>query len=264
MSRSNRQPVAAGRGGFALRLVAVLLVLILLGLGVALYLQAGRAPETYEPPELSEPQRRRASRRFYRQLMELNNRAQDVRPFTWTLREKQINEYLASLDEIAADAPGAEPGAVHRALRSVGLDRPAVDLHPGGLTLFVRADQLGGKVVSADLGFALTDAGKLRVSLDKARVGRLPVPLSEVRGRLRRLQAELDRRIDSGETPRQIGPANVKQVARALAMVIGAVDAEPIDTTAEWDGKLIRLVGMDADNQAVTLSFEPIRRAARR
>lgn len=240
-----------------------ILLWVLIGLGLALlagtgwvYLRASRLPAEYRPARLAPADRQRAAKDFYGRLADFNNYAQDRDLFAWSIDQKRINEYLASLDEIASTYPGRKPGTVRQTMRKIGLARPAVRLGEGTITLMAMATEYR-KVLSIRLGVDLTDAGRLRVRLRGARVGTLPIPRSVAKGQLHRLRGLLRR--GSGSTPEATGlAAESGQLLDLLAGLVHAIDGQPVSTVGEWDDKPLRLEQLDIASGRLTLRFRPL------
>jgi hypothetical protein len=234
---------------------------LLLAIGLGVYLQASRLPEDYRPARLGREQRIHASKQFYRKLMDFNNSAQRVRPFTLTLQQDRVNEYLTSLDEIATARAGVKAGTVHKAMDRLGLSDPAVAFADNEMTLMVRSRK-AGKVLSADLEMDYTDDGKLIVRLTGARVGRLPLPPALVDSQVNRIKAALTRRLraarnGSSKTPSAMGPS-AADVGKALAVLLAAIDAQPVSTRLTWDGKPFVLDRIRLEDGRVHLDFRPV------
>lgn len=247
------------RAGKAIKWFVAGLAAVLVGSVAVLYVQASRVPPAYRPPSLTRDQRVRASRHFYRRLMDFNNSAQEVEAFTWSVRQGQVNEYLASLDEIAAAGQGVEAGAVHKAMSRMGLADPAVAFEDGTLVLMVR-DVKRGKIISAELSMAVTDEGRLRVGLAGARVGLVPIPDRAVSSRLEKLKKRLARKLSekgSGDKGRAFGGLNAEDVGRGLAMLITAIDSRPVDPEVVVDGKAYRITEVRIDEKEMTFALRP-------
>jgi len=242
--------------------VIVLAVLVL----AALYLQASRVPPQYAPLPLAQEKREQAAKEFVNHIGEFSNNAQLNDSFDWQITQDQINRYLASMDEIAANRVGGRAGEVNQMMDSVGLTDPAVVLDHGVLTLLVRARDYG-KVVSADLSFSFTPDKKLRILLGQTRIGRLPIPDTFIRGPLEKLKEMLrsnpPRRARRPHKGRDALPdASAEDVGAVVATVIGAIDSDPI--TAELVGginnKRVRVEGIDIEPGVLTLHVVPIDR----
>lgn len=240
--------------------VAVAVILAALVAGGCLYYLASRPPERYKPQSLSSDQMKQATDRLLQVLLDINNQAPAREELTVTLTETQLNEYLAAADEIAFAAPGHSRGEVHRQMEKAGLAEPAIAIQPGVLSLMVRLTDYD-KVVSADLAFAITSDGKLRVTLDAVRVGRVIIPQGLVRERLARLRATLAP-ADGARTPSTRSKASHKRltpedVSALLPQILAAVDSEPLPTELPFDvqGRAVALTAIDLGDGVMTLTF---------
>lgn len=234
--------------------------LIIAGL-VTAYILASWMPADYQPARLTSAEKDVAMREFRRRLMEFNNEGQKNEPFDWTLTQDQLNRYLDSMDEIAVQG-GTEAGSVHRAMESIGLAEPAVVLDNGRVRIVARSLQYK-KIVSLDIGLSLDPDGRLRVSIESARIGRLPMPASLVRSMIERLRGKLSRRLGDVTSAPAVGGLDSSQVALVLQRVISAIDGEPIPTEMTWritTRKRVRVTRIDIADQKLTLHMEHVRR----
>lgn len=236
------------------------IVLIIAGL-VTAYILASWVPADYQPALLTAAEKDAAMREFRRRLMEFNNEGQRNEPFDWTLTQDQLNRYLNSMDEIAAQG-GAEAGSVHRAMESIGLAEPAVVLDSGRVRIVARSLQYK-KIVSIDIGLRLGADGRLRVSVESARIGRLPMPASLVRSMIERLRGRLSRRLGDATSTPAMGGLDSSQVALVLQRLVSAIDGEPISTEMTWritTRKRVRVTRIDIAGQKLTLHMEHVGR----
>jgi hypothetical protein len=240
-----------------------ILLFVVIGTGLTLviaagwvYLRASRLPAGYRPARLAPADRQRAAKDFYGRLADFNNYAQDRDAFAWSIDQKRINEYLASLDEIAATYPGRKPGTISAAMRRIGLARPAVRLGEGTITLMAMASEYR-KVLSVRLAVELTDTGALRVGLRGARVGTLPIPRSLAERQLHRLRSLLQRRSGPASPP-ATPDAGSAQLLELLAHLVHAVDGDDVQAVGEWDGKPLRLERLEIASGRLTLRFRPL------
>lgn len=244
---------------------------VLLGLVAAiaiallgLYLLASRVPPEYRPARLSHAEKDVATRHFYRRLMDFSNEGQDSKPFTWSVQERWLNAYLDSMDEISTKG-GGKAGSVYRMMQRAGLAEPAVSLDDGAIRLMVQTTEYD-KILSIAVRFEFTPAGKLRVILDGAWVGRVPVPTFVVRRQLESLKAALSSR------PRRrarSGAADVHglsaDVGDLLARLLAALDGEPISTELTWKlstRKRVRIERIDIADGVLRLHVVPVGRTA--
>ena len=237
-----------------MKALLVALVLLLLAAG-GLYVAASWVPQQYQPADLTARERDSAAHRFYAMATdEFYNKAQVRAPFSLTLTQEEINGYLASMDEIAGLYPGGKPGEVRSHMERSGVTSPAVAIGEGVLTIMVRLSEYG-KVLSADLAFEFAPDGRLRVRLREVRLGRLTVPLSLVRGRLREMKEKLvgPMRAAGGEESR--GGLSAKDVSALLTQVVAAIDEEPISTDIPKFHQ--RVTAVELHDQKLTLKMEP-------
>jgi len=135
------------RAGKVVLRVGLVVVGVLLAIAAVLYWQASRIPDAYHPAELTREQRVQVAKNFSQHvLLDFSNIAQNTVPGEWQITQKQLNQYLASMDEIAASRPGARAGTVHKQMDEAGISAPAAALGDGVLTLMlrVRAYNIGG------------------------------------------------------------------------------------------------------------------------
>ena len=234
--------------------------------GLWCYVQGSRIPADYHPAELTAAERLLAAKGFYRKIVnEFGNGAQQNEPYEWSVDQQMLNGWLASMDEIAAQKIGIEPGAVHRSLERLGLSQPAVACHDGVLTLMVRSDRYS-KILSVDLRFSFTADSNLRVQLSETRLGRLPLPGFLVRERLDSLAALLREQKPQGPVhihgtgdPAGVSP---EEVAAVLRTIIAGIDAEPIPTELTWpvNDKRVRIENVRITEGWLRLDVAPINR----
>jgi len=242
------------------RNVILLVVGLVLGGLLAAYFLACRVPGYYKPARLTATQRDLAMREFRRHLMDFNNDGQNNQPFTWSVTQQQLNGYLAAMDEIAFQG-GADAGAAHRAMESAGIAEPAVALDDGHVRLMARSLDYN-KIVSVDIGLAVGADGQLHVSLDGARIGRLPIPASMVRSMLGKFQGDLSRRGGVADSAPAMGGLDSAEVGRVLGKVMSAIDGKPIPTELSWRvmsaRKRFRVTTIDIRDGTLTLHMTPV------
>jgi len=251
------------------RIVLIVILAILLGIvttGVALYVQACRLPADYMPAILSHQQRKQQVETFAGQLLDFHRNAQHRQPYTLAFSQQRMNDYLASLDEIASGLPGSTmtEGQVNQAMADADVADPAVAFKRNVVTLMIRSTRRN-KVFSVDVGLSFTVAGKLQVRLLAARVGRLSMPKDLITQVLSQLKYEartwLEERDPSEATPAEDGVLSPGDIGGAMAAVVAAIDEEPIDTTATIDGKRIRIVDVQiTPGGDMTLHVKPLGR----
>jgi len=251
----------------ALKIVLVLVVLLAVAAGV-LYLIASAVPAAYQPAALSREQREGAAKAFVNTVLaEVHNRAEDARPFEMTFTQGELNSYLASADEIVELHYAHKAGDASRAMDEAGISSPAVTLDDGVLTFMCRLTKYD-KVLSVDLAFAFDEAGKLRVSVAGARLGRLPAPGSLVRRAVEEMKRRLpepDAERREGGGPLGAGAPTSEDVGAALRAVAGGIDGDGVPTAFGFRReRRIRLTDVEIADGKITLRFEPVRPLPRR
>ena len=247
-----------GRKG---RIVLLSVVALIIAGVITAYILASRVPSDYKPMRLTVAEKDAAMREFRRRLMEFNNEGQKNEPFDWTLTQNQLNRYLDSMDEIAVQG-GAKAGAVHRAMESIGLAEPAVVLDDGQVRIVARSLQYK-KIVSLNIGLRLGPDGRLRVGIESASIGQLPMPASLVRSVIGRLRAKLSKAVGETTSAPAMGGLDSSQVGLVLQRLISAIDGEPIPTEMTWriqTRKRVRVTRIDIADGKLTLHMEHVRR----
>lgn len=253
--------------------VILVVVLVLLVVAGVLYWQASRIPDAYDPADgLTAEQRLQVAKNFGQHLSDFNNIAQRTTPGEWQITQKQLNQYLASMDEIAWYSGSSKRGDVQRQMDKAGISGPAAALGDGVLTLMFRSRKYN-KIVSADVTFSYTDDRKLQVRLAQTRVGTLPIPAGLVRDRLGGLKKALSRR--PSKTPdrradpapdRETKGASAEDVGRLLAGLIGAIDEAPIkpEFVMRLNRKRVRIDAIRIEPGVATLEITPLRKDKRK
>ncbi len=238
------------------------LVVAILIAAAVLYWMASRVPEAYRPLALTEVEQRAAVKRLGMRLQEFGNESQRARPFTWTIREDELNTYLSSLDAIVAHTPRGQAGQVSQAMRDAGFAEPVIDLREGGLTFMIRAVEQE-RIVSADVGIDLRAAG-VHVALRELRVGALPVPRSLLIDRLDRVAPRTDaaepaNRAGDGGSPVLGGLSRRDVAALAAELCAALVQDRPADAELTWPvgDRRVRITEIRATDDALTLALEP-------
>lgn len=241
----------------AAKWVVLFVVLALAGTATLLYVLAGLVPSEYQPARLTQAQKQDAAYEFVNDklIRELNNPAQEGRPFDWRVSEEQINRYIASMDEIAWLGLDTKPGDTIARLEEAGLADPAVALGEGKLTLMVR-DIRRDKILSVTLAAENSD-GRLRLRLAGARVGRVAVPRSMVAEQMERLRDDLAQAYpdDNGDE------SAVERFGRLLAGLLagdGDGQIEPV-FTAGLNKRRVRVTDVTITDKALTLRLSPVR-----
>jgi len=234
-------------------------VILLMAAGV--YLLACLVPSDYAPAQLNAAQKNQAVKDFWEKIQDFGNDAQDIYPYQWSVTQEQLNQYLASVDEIVASTPSGVPGKVNQEMDQVGLASPAVSLKGGVLRLMIRSREYN-KILSVGLRFDLDDEGQLRVRLVHAKLGRLTMPNSLLRNQLDQLEpllseASLGENISGRRGLYGISP---QDLARMLETLLAAVNEEPIPAEIVWpiNRKRVRIKEISIDQGTLRLKLEPI------
>jgi hypothetical protein len=139
-------------------------------------------------------------------------------------------------------------------MRQIGLTGPALRLGEGRVTLMARSVE-HDKVVSLVLAAEMTEDRRLRVRLEGARLGRLPMPRDLVEDSFQQLREALARRVrddaesDAGE------PAATDQVLAFLAGMLEAAGGEPVRVEGVVNNRPIRLTDLKIDETGVAMTF---------
>jgi hypothetical protein len=248
--------------------VLILLVLALAGAGGVFYWMLSRVPDGYEPVKLNRRQRLHvANTVFPGDVSEFHNIVQAGRLDTYSLSQQRINEYLASLDEIATELGHARPGLVHEKLQRMGLSEPAMDLRPGAMVFMVRSTKYE-KVVSMEIGLTVKDSDVV-ASVDAVRVGSMPVPRAMVRDQLARIGRALGRLMAGQEGPDTASGQVWDAPSSVLPAVLeAAIDRKPLpavfevrimrglrsSSTSRW----VRIRKIEIDDDDLRLWLEPL------
>jgi len=180
-----------------------------------LYLLAIRIPGHYKPMRLSAAEQEDGMRHFVNRVGKFCSAAGPGKPFTWTLTARQANEYLASMDAIAA-LPG-RPLHPSARLAEAGFEDPAVAMRDGVLTIALHSRR-HDKILSLDVRFVFNDAGDLTARIDAARIGSLPVPRRLLDEQIRQGRRQLDRRLAAAAAhpDHYIGPIRLGELTAML------------------------------------------------
>jgi hypothetical protein len=245
------------RVGRLIRWSLLVLVVLLLAAAGVLYYLASQRPANYRPAQLTQAQKRAASGRFYGRYQDLNNEAQKLDAFLFSIKQAEVNEYLASMDEIVADKPGGRRGTVYAAMGDIGVSDPAVSLDDGVITFMIRSDEYE-KILSMDVTIEVASDEAIRVRLAAARVGVLPLPRSLVRGQLAKLRGAMGGGEGGSDPSGEGGGGSADRVAGILSFLIAAMDGEPIPTRYKWEGhKWVHIRGVRIDGGTLRLSIQP-------
>ena len=243
-----------------MRALKILLLILVVGVvlsaagAAVLWILASATPDRYQPAELSENERRQVGYDFISDVVQrLHNEAQYRKPFDLVLTEKQLNGYLASMDEIIAIAPGRELEGhpVRDALDKAGVDGLAVALRGGKLTLMGRLSR-HDKVVSIDVVPRL-EGGMLRVDIEGVRIGSLPIPNAVHRALFDSARPSFD---GGSSRERPAGESEFTSMTRVFRDTLVDNAVEPVFHVGDKD-KPIRLERIDIDGGEVRFRFVP-------
>lgn len=250
--------------------VVLIVVLLLVVSAVGLYIQISLDPAKYKPAHLTEQRRLDVSVTFVDELQDFFNKIEQVEPFTWTLTQERLNEYLASMDEIASDLPGSsKPGDVTKFMEKADLADPAVAMGDGVMALLIRSTEYD-KVLSMDLEVWFPSEDELQIELTRARVGRLPMPDKTATRALRKLKRMIRWRMKSSQAgSSDDGPGgggaglSAGDMGGVLTTVVTAIDGSAIPAVFSIGNKRVRIADVKITPQQISLHFEPVGAKAR-
>jgi len=224
-----------------------------------LVLMVYHVPSAYRPAVLPGPRQEEGMRKLVNHISLFGTLAGRGRPFAWTITAQQANEYLGSMDAIAALAD--EPGAVSAALERAGLAAPAVAMHEGVLTVMVRSRR-HGVVLSVDLAFDIDAAGDLAVRVVAARIGALPLSeetLAEHVGRARRRLGRLLEQARNDHKAR-LGPIRLHELTGLLGTLMEMIDGRRIRPEIVWPirNHRVRIRRVEITEGRLTLHVVPV------
>jgi hypothetical protein len=225
------------------------------------FLLASSPPDEYRPYKLNVLERKQVAEHFGTKLVnELLNGFEDVKPFTHTVKETELKQYLASLDMIAnisdtQTSRGQRSKQLVEAMDKAGLADPDADFSPDGLTLMVRTVR-SAKVISLDLSFEFVGEDRMKVNLDSVRIGRMPVPQFIVDRGLERFKSNLPAP-PKDETPSLGDP---KVLNNLLAYIFRSMGEEPVSTVIPFS-KPKRVNRIDISDSELKIHFVPVERA---
>jgi len=237
----------------------VVLLAAAMFVGAGAYVLSTLTPPAYAPAVLDDANQTRVAKAFLteRVIDGFGNRVEEGLPFSWSIREQDCNDVLASMDEIAFQLDGHDgrQKQVEQALRDQGISSPAVSFQDGRVTLMVFSDTYN-RVFSVDVALSLDEAGRLRAELAAARIGRLSVPVSVVRGELDAFRESLP-----GEAA-ATGSSFISpdDFARVFEQILGGLDGQAVDPVLVWPGnkRTVRITGLRLADGELTIQFTPL------
>jgi hypothetical protein len=214
----------------AIKWSLLVLVLVLVLSAGLLYWMASRVPSGYRPAQLTHEQRLHVAHTVLpSDVSAFHNIVQAGQLDTFSVGEERINQYLASLDEIATELNHARPGTIQKKFQDMGVAEPAVDLQPGSMVFMIRSAEYE-KILSIQIGLEVKDE-KVIAEVESVRVGSMPVPRSMVRGQLEKLGKALGRL--EQDTRRGRDDADVWNAPSTLlpSLLKSALEREPLPAT---------------------------------
>ncbi len=240
-------------------LITLFALMLLVAVG---FLLASTRPAEYSPYQLEHADQKRVAKIFFSNAADLLSEFGKLEPITHSITEDQLNQYLASLDEIAflrlgSNTVAKKSSQVVQAMEKAGVRGPMVKFRDGGtITIMVQSDGTR-KIVSIDLALTVNDDRQLLVKLTGARVGRMPIPVSLLGGTIKTLKNALDK-------PKPASDASSKRIridaSDVMAMLIRAIDAEPMDTVVRIKRKNPKALGrLEIRDSTLHLYFVPVK-----
>ncbi|MBT3279361.1 MAG: hypothetical protein HN370_08310 [Phycisphaerales bacterium] len=240
------------------KLISLVVLLILLGsLGVA-FLLASMPPEEYNPFLLDDAGQELAANRCATQVLALASEFEKVEPIQHVITEKDMNQYLASLVQIAIFAQGekgmaTESPRVAQAMEKAGIRGPMVKFRDDGTITFMAQSDSTRKIISLDLHLRVNDKRELFVTLTGARIGRLPLPVGLLTGAVKALQGTLGK-------PAERAAGDKIDASEVVSTLIRAIDDEPLDTTITLSRKKPKALDrLEMRDGTLTLYFVPVK-----
>jgi len=248
----------------------VAIVLILMVAAAVVLLLASCRPDAYMPYALTQSERRDVAQDFITKCLTLGSQLGNKDPFTHTIKQDDLNRYLASLDELAflrlqGDDVAEKSSEVVEAMDKAGLAYPAVNMDNDILTIMVRTEEIN-KVISIDLLFSITDDSYLKVEMGQVRVGKMPVPAFMVSSALDSMKQRLAER----EAIRKENEINYDDDDRSdiragdfdllLPKILAAIDEEPFSTEVKFRNARKKVTRVEIDDGELRIHFFPVER----
>lgn len=223
------------------------------------FLMASTVPPDYANNryQLTQQQRKLIAREFANRGIKLLEKFRDIKPFTHTIEQQELNYYLASLDEIAFLRVGSsesqeQSNELFRAMDDADLADPVVTMEDGLVRVMVRTKRTN-KVVTLELKLKLTPERRLDVNLQQVRVGRMPVPQSMVREGLSAMQKTMPK-------PSEDENVSIDDLDLLLATILSSIGREPLSTRLELASKRpFEVHSLDVEDGKITIQFVPAR-----
>ncbi|MCK5114285.1 MAG: hypothetical protein KAR11_05935 [Phycisphaerae bacterium] len=248
-------------------LIVVVVLLLMVATAVILLLASCR-PDAYQPYALTQAERKKVTdNNFTPKCAKLLSQLGNPDPFTHVITQDNLNLYLASLDEIAfwrlqSNNVGDESSELIDAMDKAGVAYPAVNMDDEVLTIMVRTEKIN-KVISIDLKFDVTDDGRVKVTMDGVRVGKMPVPkfivtgvIDSMKERLAERAAERkDDKSDDDDNDVSLGDFDL-----LLPKILAAIDEEPFPTEIKFRKARKQVTDVDIDDGELRIHFIPVQR----
>lgn len=241
------------------------LLLIALPL-VVMYVAATMTPSDYQPlrERMSEADRKEVANRCISDYMtNFQSMTEDVKPFTWSLTEKELNLYVSSIDEIVWTGEAGVGGKARSQMENLGLTGWCVALTDEGIKVMVKSTRYD-KVLSATLAFQSAPGNQMRVGIERVRMGKLALPKSVIVSALTKLKEQLGKSRREGSAGKKHGGA--KLTANLGAMLENvlqmAIDNKPQEAILTGFVKPTRIEKVETAGGTLTFHFRPVRRTA--
>lgn len=261
---------------FTISLIVGIVLLLMVAAAVVL-LFASRRPEAYRPYALTQAQRREVAQGFITKCLALGSQLGNKDPFTHTVKQDDLNRYLASLDELAflrlqGDDVAEKSSEVVDAMDKAGLAYPAVNMDDDILTIMFRTEKIN-KVISVDLLLSITDDSRLKVEMGQVRVGKMPVPailvsnaLDSMKQSLAELEAKRKKKKTDGGFEEDEDDDDDRSDIRAgdfdllLPKILSAIDEEPFSTEVKFRNARKKVTRVEIDDGELKIYFFPVER----
>lgn len=209
----------------------VLIFVIMLVLGV-IFMMASTVPSEYTPLQMQKHQREIAAKSLVSKASVLIDNFQCPKAFEHIITERELNQYLGSLDEIAYNAPGKtkKKSGVSETMDKMGVSTPFIHLSDkdgGTMTLMICSDEYK-KIFSLDIAFEITDDDRdhIKTQIKGIRIGNMPIPKSVIDGGIASLKDSLP---DAEEF--SINHLSSDFFEQLLVHVVRSIDTNPLPTT---------------------------------
>lgn len=238
-------------------LVVLFAVMLLAAIGLLL---ASSPPAAYQPFQLTQQAQSQTADAFMERCIAFaDGIRQPNKPYSFTIEEDEMNQYLASLDQIAfltysSEDVSRRPSELVEAMDRVGIVDPVVDMQDGLLSILVRTKN-GNKIVSIDVSFEFADDEQMFIRLDGVRIGKLPISRTFVEGSLERLQESV------GHVEGQMEASSIQNMDMVLGEVIRSIGGGAVSTRLPFsESRPKRIRDIEITDRALTIHFVPAER----